>query len=189
MRPRLAARFVFPAAVLNAALLPLSPGIAAAPGPSVAAGIPAPKGWRRGRPPGPIPGAGTYTVALPPELETVPVEGVDSYVSEYRSNALRLVFDFGAHGSPDKATCRRHPSSCSIGTMIVDRAPIGRVAYRSEDPDGGLPYRITYTVRFRTRSGSPDSRIGLTIRAECATARARALADRIVRTIHILPDR
>ncbi|HEY1606458.1 MAG TPA: hypothetical protein VGF77_12770 [Allosphingosinicella sp.] len=171
------------------ALLPPSSSIAAAaPGPSIAAGIPAPAGWRREAPPGPIQGAGTYSVALPPALETVPVEGIDSYVAEYRSSALRLVFDFGAYGSSDMAACRRHPSSCSIGTMTVDRVPIGRVAYHVADPDGDLPYRITYTIPFRTRSGSA-SPITLTIRAECATARAGALADRVVRTIDILPDR
>ena len=170
-------------------LVPLSSTAGSAPGFSASHGIATPAGWRREPSPGPIQGAGSYTVALPPELTTVPVTGTDSFVSEYRSRSLRLVFDFGPFGSSGVKQCRHHSSSCSMTTIAVDGTQAGRVAFYEADPDGGLPYRVDYTIPIGSPRSRPLSRIRLTIRAECATARDRALADRIVRTIDILPDR
>lgn len=170
-------------------LVPFSSSVGSLPGPSATSGVATPRGWRREASPGPIPGAGTYTAALPPELKTIPVKGVDSYVSEYRSKSLRLVFDFGAYGSSGVEECRQHPSTCSMTTITVDGTRAGRVAFYADDPDGGLPYRVDYTILIGPPPKPPLQRISLVIWAECATARDRALTDRIVRTIHILPDR
>jgi hypothetical protein len=188
MKSRSAAHFAAVAAMANALLLPLSPS-AAFQDTSASARMSTPAGWRREASPGLIHGAGTYTVALPSELKTVPVEGIESYVSEYRSKSLRLVFDFGAYGRSGVEECRRHRSSCSIGTIAIDGMRAARVTYYADDPDGGLPYRAGYTILFGPPPTPPRQRISLTISAECATARACALAARIVRTIDILPDR
>lgn len=192
MGPKSAARVIALVTALNATLLnPSASRAFPSSAPVAMSAVPTPVGWRREAASGTIPASGTYTVAIPPELETVPVKGIDSYVSEFRSKSLRLVFDFGAYGSSGVEDCRQHPKACVIATMAVHGVRVGRVAYQVADPDGGLPYRAIYTILFGTFSWGQAhvGRISLVVSAECATARACALADRIVGTINVIPDR
>jgi hypothetical protein len=150
---------------------------------SASPAAPTPKGWRLESAPS-VGGAGTYSVALPPAMRTVPVIGTRSYVAEYRSETLTLLFDFGAHPGSAPPTCRRK-LRCTIRSLGVHGSRATRLFSYQRDPDGGLPDRIAYEIAFGTRPG----RITLAIQAECANASACALADRIVKTIEIRPDR
>jgi hypothetical protein len=194
MGSKSAVRFAAVVTALGGTVLPLASTTASPPpAGSLTTGVPMPAGWRREASPGPIQGAGSYTVALPPELATIPVKGIDSYVSEYRSKSLRLLFDFGAYGSSGVEECRRHLSSCSTATVVIDGVRTVRASYYDSDPDGELPYRISYYIPFEPpHPPSPPTmhwRISLKIWAECGSPAACDLADRIVKTIEILPRR
>ena len=152
------------------------------------AATPLPDGWHRERAPASIPGAGTYDVALPPAMEKVPVTGTQSYVAEYRSGRLTLLFEFGARRRAPSPSCRGR-SRCAIGAIEVGGRRASRLRYYEPDSDGGLPYRSAYAIPLAVLPGAAPRRITLTIRAECADASACDLADRIVKTIEILPDR
>lgn len=152
-----------------------------------ASGEPRPEGWRRESAPG-IAGIGTWSVALPPAMQTVPVTGIGSYVAEYRSADLTLLFDFGAHAGTAPPNCRGK-ARCITGSLDVHGGRARRVLYYRADPDGGLPYRAAYEIAFGTRRGQMPRRIILAIGAECASVAACRLADRIVSTIEIRPDR
>ena len=130
-----------------------------------------------------IPGVGTYTLALPPAMEKVPVTGIASSIAEYRSPALTLLFDFGAH-RPAPPSCRGKVR-CTIGSLDVHGGRASRLRYFHSDPDGGLPYRAAYEIPFAPQ----PRRISLIVSVECASASACDLVDRIVRTIEILPGR
>lgn len=123
---------------------------------------------------------------MPPEMKTVPVNGIDSYVSEYASRDLKLSFDFGAYGSLGIDSCRGK-SACSIAAVNLDGVRAHRAQYTSEEPRTGAPYKLGYYIPFETHPSDPHWKISLTIWAECATIAACALADRIVKTIDIYP--
>jgi hypothetical protein len=171
MRLKRAAAFAALAAI-SATATPSSPG------------APLPAGWRLESAPGSIAGVGTWSVALPPAMRTVPVAGIGSYVAEYRSEALTLLFDFGAHAGAAAPDCRRK-QGCTIGSLDVQGGRARRLRYYQPDPDGGLPYRASYEIPFAIQPGRLSRRIALAIRAECASASACDLADRIVRTIEV----
>jgi hypothetical protein len=120
-------------------------------------------------------------------MKKIPVTGIDSFVAEYRSRALTLLFDFGAHPRTPSSSCRRR-TRCSVGTLAVGGGRARRVRGYVPDADGGLPYRADYDIPF---PGGASAARGITLRihAECASTSACDLADRIVGTIEIDPDR
>ena len=50
---------------------------------------PLPQDWKR------IDAKGKFTFFVPPDMEAEAVQGTDSYVGQYRSNSMRLYFDYG----------------------------------------------------------------------------------------------
>ena len=180
-------------AALGAMLIPLWPSLASpTSNRSSSSGARTPPGWRWEVSPGRIPGAGAYRVALPPELRTILTKGVNSYVSEYWSKSLKLILDFGAYGSSGVEECQQHSSSCATGTTIIGGVMAIRTSYYEKDPDGDLPYRLSYYIPFGAQPPSPAVarwRISLKIWVECETRAACNLADRIVKTIEVIRDR
>ena len=148
------------------------------------AGTSLPEGWRRESAPGSITGFGSYSVALPPTMQTVSVTGTASHVAEYRSAALTLLFDFGDHAPSRRPTCHGK-SRCTMESVDVHGGRASRLHYYQPDPDGDLPYRASYEIPFGSQPARRPRRITLTVSAECASASACDLADRIVRTIEI----
>lgn len=146
-------------------------------------------GWHRESAPGAIKGVGSYSVAIPPTMQKVPVTGVDSYVAEYRSSTLTLLFDFGVHAVPATPSCRGK-ARCTIGTFPASGdGRARRIRYYVPDPDGGLPYRNDYEIPLLGGAAMATRPISLTIHAECANPAACDLADRIVKTIELRLDR
>ncbi len=119
-------------------------------------------GWHREPGAGSVPNVGTYSVALPPGMQQIPVTGIGSFVAEYRSRTLALLFDFGAHPGPAPPSCRAR-MRCSIGTLAVGGGHARRIWGYMPDPDGGLPYRADYDIRFPGDGASAARGITLTI--------------------------
>jgi hypothetical protein len=48
----------------------------------------------------PVDANGKFTFFIPPDMEEQEIQGIDSFVGEYRSNRMRLRFDYGLYSDP-----------------------------------------------------------------------------------------
>ena len=162
MRPRVAWATAAPPPVTAPAHRAPGVWLAVALGAALAACGPAtPDGWARHD-------LGAYSLAVPPEVERVAVQGIDSQFDQFALPGLRLDLDYGVYG-------RQPPEDAQaewVGgrSMLVADEPGGVGAWFEVEPvdhgDG-------------TVSASP----ALTVHAACETEATCETARRIVRTV------
>jgi hypothetical protein len=123
-----------------------------------------------------------FTAELPPGLERTAAGGIDSEAAEYRSNSLRVVFDYGEHGGiPAERGWRQEQvvANGRTGTLAS-----GRYAEASELPHGAVAHFPDANSPPGPAAGSTvASGRSLTITARCRTEQDCLAARRIFESV------
>ena len=116
-----------------------------------------------------------FSFYVPPDMKAVPVQGIDSFVGEYKGESISLDFDYG-HWS-NRLDDEEEPN------FIANEERIGGKKARVvsyDAPNSIHTYDYAIAVHFREVNEN-DNR--LTVYATCKTANDRETARTIFRTI------
>jgi hypothetical protein len=121
--------------------------------------------------------AGTaFAFYLPPGMEHVPLEGVDSFVGRYERAAMRVEFDYGWYSNPLTGPAER------VEETVIDGRQCRMVWWTYDMPPDALPYLVG--VHF---ADVGDGENLLTMWARCDSEALRVDGERVLRSIDF-PD-
>jgi len=138
------------------------------PGCTPSTSIEPPSGWT------PI-DAKKFTFSVPPDVKAMPTFGIDSYVGEYRGDAIAFHFDYGIYSDP---------LECSSKSGFAER--LERIGGKKakivsfHNPGSGYPFDEAIAIHFP--SAGPKG-IKLTVFATCQTQKEYETVRVIFRTI------
>lgn len=143
-----------------------------------------PSGWSRQPGPHPVPGVGTYSIAIPPGMRGGAVQGIDSQPADYEAQGLKLNMDFGFYGG--RPECDGVSRCASIAVDGITGTLASRAVPHSEAPEAGM----TRWLHVYFRLGNPIGarmQTSLVIWVSCASDRECETARRIIDTIDFIP--
>jgi hypothetical protein len=111
----------------------------------------------------------------PQDIKPVPVQGIDSYVGEYKGDAISLNFDYGGYSDPLIYPERK---AYVVHDEQIDGKKARIVSYY--DPGTGNPFDFAIGVYFADVNGKGTR---LTMYATCKTTNEYQTATMIFRTI------
>jgi hypothetical protein len=128
-----------------------------------------PDGWRR------VEAGGRFVFSIPPDMQPQAVQGIDSYVGQYRSDGCELGFSYGRYA--DSLNYEDKPEYTEERSEIGGKEAKVVTFY---DPNRGDGRAAVAAVNF------PDlgrGRTRLTMHLACRTRSERDTAKRVFQTI------
>lgn len=140
---------------------------------------PVPKDWKR------IDANGTFTFFVPPDMEAEPVQGIDSYVGQYRGNSMRLYFDYGWYPGNfcDARYTEQKPQHTDVTTQIGGETA-RLMTFHEPEPkmDHAFPYvAVVCFAELGTEERRP--KITLTMSVNGKGRAEQQIAEKIFRSI------
>lgn len=138
-----------------------------------------PQDWKR------IDADGKFTFFVPPDMEAEAAQGIDSYVGEYRSNGIRLYFDYGwwSGNFCDARYTEQKPQNADV-TIQIGGQRARLVTFYEPNPkmDYEFPY-IAVVCFADLGTEKPGQKITLTMWATCKGRAEQQTAKRIFQSI------
>ncbi len=151
--------------------------LAAALGLAQAATNSPPSGWVRIA-------ARKFELSVPPDVKSVPVQGIDSFVGEYKGTDISLAFDYGIFSSSLK-----HTGSPDFVSSVerIDGMTARVVSFHN--PGSGHAFDHAIGVHFaevggKERTWAGTNKLRLTVFATCKSTNDYETVRTIFRTIH-----
>lgn len=126
---------------------------------------------------------------VPPDMENIPVQGIDSLVGKFESPNITLTFDYGGFSGglfgekPEEEQSRlRSQPDFELEELRIDGYPAEIMTYRN--PDGGISEQANIiNLKVTELSESPNWKTSLRMTAQCRSIDDYETARRIFSSI------
>lgn len=121
---------------------------------------------------------GPFTLVLPPDMRSVPEQGIDSFVGSYQSNRIDLSFDYGMYTND----LSDWPKNGKLEWAEVNGHKAKIATFR--DPTANFPFEVGGYF-LSGGKGSAGMALGLFMR--CKTSEAALDARKIITSVQLHP--